>query len=175
MVKLSKLFKKQTVEDNRKQVKVLFVCMGNICRSPTAHGVFQSLVDVQGLGKQILVDSAGTHSYHKGSQPDLRSQAVARGHDVELSKLRARQIISEDFLKFDFILAMDQSNYSNMQRLQPEGSPAKLAMMLEYSEKYSQLEIPDPYYGDDGFELVFDMTDDASAGLLRKIRDQYSI
>ena len=158
-----------------KQVKVLFVCLGNICRSPTAHGVFQSLVDDEGLGKQILVDSAGTHSYHVGNPPDLRSQAAAHGQGVDLSKLSARQFISADFLTFDFLLAMDQSNYSNMQLVQPKAPHAKLAMMLEYSDKYSQLEVPDPYYGDDGFELVFDMIADASAGLLSVIRKQYLI
>lgn len=163
------------VDTNTRRLSVLFVCMGNICRSPTAHGVFQALVDEQGLSEHIFVDSAGTHSYHLGSSPDLRSQTTARGHDVELSHLSARQFIANDFLEFDFLLAMDRSNNTNMLRLQPEQPKAKLAMLLAYSEKYSQLEIPDPYYGDDGFERVFDMIADASAGLLRAIRNQYSI
>lgn len=158
-----------------KQVKVLFVCMGNICRSPTAHGVFQSLVDAENLGEKILVDSAGLHSFHVGNPPDLRSQAAARGHGVELSQLSARQFVSADFLKFDILLAMDESNYSGMQRLQPEISPGQLSMMLEYSGKYDQTEIPDPYYGDDGFELVYDMVADACDGLLKTIRQQNNI
>lgn len=175
MFGLSFLKSKKVPVSDTKMVRVLFVCTGNICRSPTAHGVFQSLVDEQGLGDQVLVDSAGTHSYFKSSQPDLRSQAAAKGHGVKLSGLRSRKLVSDDFLKFDFLLAMDCSNYESIQLLQPEAPRAKIAMMLEYSEKYSQLEIPDPYYGDDGFELVFDMVADASAGLLRAIRRQYSI
>lgn len=163
------------IMSDSKKIKVLFICMGNICRSPTAHGVFQALVNEQGLGNQILVDSAGTHSYHIGSPPDLRSQAAARGKGVELSKLSARQLVSDDFEIFNYMVAMDESNYSKIQRLQPEDSCVKLAMMLDYSDKYSQREIPDPYYGDDGFELVFDMVADASNGLLKVIRNQYSI
>ncbi len=172
---LNKLFNKQPVKDNRKRVKVLFVCMGNICRSPTAQGVFQSLVDAESLGDNILVDSAGLHSFHVGSPPDLRSQAAARGHGVELSHLSTRQFVSADFLKFDFLLAMDESNYSGMKRLQPENPSGRLSMMLEYSSRYDRIEIPDPYYGDDGFELVYDMVADACAGLLKAIRQENSI
>lgn len=160
---------------NIKEVKVLFVCLGNICRSPTAHGVFQSLVDAEGLGEIIFVDSAGLHSFHVGSPPDLRSQAAARGHGVELSHLRARQFVSNDFLDFDFLLAMDESNYSGMQRLQPDNARGQLSMMLEYSSKHDATEIPDPYYGDDGFELVYDMVADACTGLLKIIRQQNNI
>ena len=149
--------------------------MGNICRSPTAHGVFQSLVDELGLNSQISVDSAGTHGYHLGNSPDIRSQAVARKRGVDLSSLKARQFSSEDFLEFDYLLAMDQSNYSNMERIQPDTPRAKLSLMLDYSDLYSQLEVPDPYYGEDGFELVFDMIFDASNGLLRAIREKHSI
>jgi protein-tyrosine phosphatase len=160
---------------NTKPIQVLFVCMGNICRSPTAHGVFKALVDDQGLSDQILVDSAGTHSFHAGNPPDLRSQAAALSHGVNLSKLKARALVVEDFLNFDFLIAMDRANYARMQSMQPENSPAQLAMMLEYSNEYSQHEVPDPYYGDDGFDLVFDMITDASTGLLKTIRQQYSI
>jgi protein-tyrosine phosphatase len=158
-----------------KQVKVLFVCMGNICRSPTAHGVFQSLVDAECLDEKILIDSAGLVSFHVGNSPDLRSQAAARGHGVELSHLSARQFVSADFVSFDFLVAMDESNYSGMQRLQPENPRGQLSMMLEHSSKYDQTEIPDPYYGDDGFELVYDMVADACAGLLATIRQQNNI
>jgi protein-tyrosine phosphatase len=158
-----------------KEVKVLFVCMGNICRSPTAHGVFQSLVDAASLSEKILIDSAGLHSFHVGNPPDLRSQTVARGHGVELSHLVARQFVSADFMNFDFLLAMDESNYSGMQRLLPKSPRGQLSMMLEYSSKYDQTEIPDPYYGDDGFELVYDMVTDACAGLLKTIQQQNNI
>jgi protein-tyrosine phosphatase len=158
-----------------KQVKVLFVCMGNICRSPTAHGVFQSMVDAESLDEQILIDSAGLHSFHVGNSPDLRSQAAARGHGVDLSHLSARQFFPSDFMDFDFLLAMDQSNYSDMQRLQPVRPRGQLFMMLEYSNKYDQSEIPDPYYGNDGFELVYDMVADSCTGLLKTIRQKNNI
>jgi len=160
---------------NKDKVAVLFVCMGNICRSPTAHGVFQAMVDELGLSDRILVDSAGTHSYHIGSPPDLRSQDTAQSRGVALTGLRARQFESEDFLDFDFLLAMDHSNLSNMLALSPDSARGRLELMLDYSEIYKQKEVPDPYYGNDGFELVFDMISDASVGLLKHIRQQYSL
>ena len=153
---------------------MLFVCMGNICRSPTAHGVFQAMVDDQGLSDRILVDSAGTHSYHIGSLPDIRSQDTAKTRGVDLTGLRARQFESDDFFDFDFLLAMDHSNLSNMSSLRTTNPRARLELMLEYSQKYKQKEVPDPYFGNDGFELVYDLISDASAGLLRHIRQQYS-
>ena len=159
---------------NKDKVSVLFVCMGNICRSPTAHGVFQALVDEQGLSDRILVDSAGTHSYHVGSPPDIRSQATAQSRGVDLTGLRARRFVSDDFLDFDFLLAMDQANLTDMSSLRPGNARAQLDLMLEFSEKFMQKEIPDPYFGNDGFDLVFDMISDASAGLLRHIRQRYS-
>ena len=159
---------------NKDKVAVLFVCMGNICRSPTAHGVFQAMVDEQGLDDRIMVDSAGTHSYHIGSPPDMRSQDIARSRGVDLTRLRARQFESDDFLDFDFLLPMDHSNLSNMLSLRPDSARARLELMLDYSDKYKQKEVPDPYFGSDGFELVFDMISDASAGLLKHIRQQYS-
>ena len=161
--------------NNKKQIKVLFVCMGNICRSPTAHGVFKTMVDEQGLSDRILVDSAGTHSYHIGSPPDLRSQDTAQSRGVDLTVLRARQFESEDFLDFDFLLAMDHSNLSNMSALRPDSVRGRLELMLDYSEIYKQKEVPDPYFGNDGFELAFDMISDASVGLLKHIRQHYSL
>jgi protein-tyrosine phosphatase len=160
---------------NNPTISVLFVCMGNICRSPTAHGVFQALVDKHGLGDRISVDSAGTHSYHIGSTPDPRSQHTARSRGVDLSQLRARQFRSEDFLDFDYLIAMDRSNFTQMAAVKPDEARARLDLMLDYSEKYDQKEVPDPYFGDDGFELVFDMVNEASEGLLRHIREQHRI
>lgn len=157
----------------QKPVKVLFVCMGNICRSPTAHGVFQSRVDAEGLGELILVDSAGTHSYHIGSPPDLRSQAVAKARGIDLGGLSARRFIAEDFFEFDYLLGMDRSNLADMLAIKPENASAQVDLMLAYSDRFGQQEIPDPYFGNDGFDLVFDMIDDAAHGLLRKIRAQY--
>ena len=156
-------------------VKVLFVCMGNICRSPTAHGVFQSLVDEQGLGESIQVDSAGTHSYHIGTPPDLRSQAMAKSRGVDLGDLRARRFVSADFTEFDYLLGMDHDNLANMLALMPDASSAQVKLMLEYSDRFEQQEIPDPYFGEDGFDMVFDMIDDAARGLLRDIRSQHGI
>jgi len=156
-------------------VKVLFVCMGNICRSPTAHGVFQSLVDEQGLGGSIQVDSAGTHSYHTGSPPDLRSQAIAKSRGIDLTGLRARRFVSNDFIEFDYLLGMDRANLADMLALKPDASGAGVKLLLEYSDSFEQQEIPDPYFGEDGFDLVFDMIDDASRGLLRDIRSQHGI
>jgi len=161
--------------NNEAKVSVLFVCMGNICRSPTAHGVFQALVDKNGLGEKIVVDSAGTHSYHIGSTPDPRSQHTARSRGVDLSRLRARQFQSKDFLDFDYLIAMDRSNFTQMAAIKPDEARARLDLMLDYSSRYDQKEVPDPYFGDDGFELVFDMVDEASEGLLRHIREQHRI
>jgi len=161
--------------NNREQVKVLFVCMGNICRSPTAHGVFQAMVDEQHLGDSILVDSAGTHSYHIGSPPDRRSQRIALARGVDLAELRARQFNSDDFLDFDFLLAMDRSNLLDMSSIRPGKPRARLDLMLDFSDSSVQKEVPDPYFGNDGFELVFDLISDASAGLLAHIRQKHSL
>ena len=158
-----------------KPVRVLFVCMGNICRSPTAHGVFQALVEKEGLGSAIQVDSAGTHSYHIGSRPDSRSQATAKQRGVDLSKLRGRRFIADDFTDFDYLLGMDQSNIENMRAIKPESATARLQLMLEYSKQYSAVEVPDPYFGNDGFDLVFNMIDDAAHGLLQHIRREHRL
>ena len=137
-------------------VKVLFVCMGNICRSPTAQGVFQSLVDQQGLGESIQVDSAGTHSYHIGSPPDLRSQATAQSRGIDLAGLRARRFVTTDFTEFDYLLGMDNANLADMLAIKPDDETrARVKLMLEYADKFEQREVPDPYFGEDGFDLVF--------------------
>ena len=158
-----------------KPVRVLFVCMGNICRSPTAHGVFEALVEEQGLGGSIRVDSAGTHSYHVGSAPDPRSQATARAHGVDLSGLRARRFVSGDFVDFDYLLAMDRGNLADMLAIKPANARARTELMLDYATGSRAREIPDPYYGNDGFELVYEMVTDASRGLLRHIRERHGI
>ena len=122
----------------------------------------------------IQVDSAGTHSYHIGSPPDPRSQATARDRGVDLSTQRARRFESADFVDFDYVLGMDNDNLVNMLAIKPEQPTARVGLMLEYSSS-SQVEVPDPYFGDAGFERVFDLIDDASRGLLRSIREQYDI
>ncbi len=153
-----------------KQVSVLFVCMGNICRSPTAEGLFRQAVEKAGLAKHIEIDSAGTHSYHVGSQPDARAQAASLKRGIDLSALRGRQAQSRDFTKFDYILAMDNSNYTDLMQL-AGGSASNLHMFLDFSDRFSETDVPDPYYGgDQGFEHVLDLIEDASKGLLVHIQ-----
>lgn len=155
------------------KVSVVFVCMGNICRSPTAEGVFQQLVNNAGLQDHIGVDSAGTHSYHIGSGPDRRSQATARARGIDLSRLRARRFEADDFHQFDYVIGMDRENRLNMEAIRPDDSDRPVHLMLDFSNKYNQQrEVPDPYFGDDGFDLVFDMVEDAARGLLAEIRER---
>ena len=152
-------------------VKVLFVCMGNICRSPTAEGVFRHLVNQHKAEDYIFIDSAGTHAYHVGEQPDRRSQATATSRNIDMSKQRARKVTTEDFDEFDHILAMDHSNYSDLISICPPHLQHKVELFMTYSDNFSESEVPDPYYGGaQGFEHVFDLVEDASLGLLRKLR-----
>ncbi len=152
-------------------VKVLFVCMGNICRSPTAHGVFEGLVEKAGLSQQILVDSAGTHAYHVGNPPDPRSQQTALSRGFDLSSQRARKAEREDFLQFDYVLAMDQDNYQHLRALCPPGMEEKLSLFMAFAPELGLEEVPDPYYGGSrGFDKVFDMVEVAAQGLLEDIR-----
>ncbi len=153
------------------QVRVLFCCMGNICRSPTAHGVFEGMVREAGLSERIFVDSAGTHAYHLGEAPDRRSQETASKRGYDLSRQRARKVRGEDFLEFDYVLAMDQDNYYNLQAICPPGYEARLALFLDFAPELGQREVPDPYYGGpNGFEQVFDLVEAASRGLLAEIQ-----
>lgn len=157
-------------------VKVLFVCMGNICRSPTAQGVFEKLVDEHALGGQIQIDSAGTHAYHVGEPPDARATEAARRRGVSLDKQRARRFNAADFEEFDYVLAMDSSNYADMSALCPPEHSARLRLFLEFTQATGLTEVPDPYYGGaTGFERVLDMIEEAAAGLLADIRQQHGI
>lgn len=154
-------------------VKVLFVCMGNICRSPTAEGVFRQAVRDAGMEDRFLIDSAGTHDYHVGAPPDARAGRAAAGRGYDLSALRGRQVSRRDFNEFDYILAMDAENLANLRRICPPEQAHKLALFLEHSENFSEREVPDPYYGGaQGFERVLDMVEDASRGLLRKLEKE---
>lgn len=151
-------------------MKVLFVCLGNICRSPTAEGVFRQYVEQAGLSDTITIDSAGTADWHIGKAPDPRTQASAAKRGYDLSSLRGRQATAEDLAKFDLILAMDKSNLSNLQAIQPADSKAELALYLPRFG-ISPDEVPDPYYGgEDGFELVLDMLEQASQALLDEVK-----
>lgn len=153
-----------------KQVSVLFVCMGNICRSPTAQGVFESLVQRSGLAEVIRIDSAGTHAYHIGNQPDSRSQQAALGRGVDLSKQRARQVQTTDFSDFDYVLAMDLHNLQALQRFAQAQQAKNLQLFMEFASRWREREVPDPYYGgSQGFERVLDMIEDASEGLLEHL------
>jgi protein-tyrosine phosphatase len=149
---------------------VLFVCTGNICRSPTAEGVFRHLARERGVLDLLRVDSAGTHEYHVGEAPDPRAieHAARRGYD--LSPLRARQVSGADFREFDRILAMDRGHLRQLKAMAPAGSPARVAMFLDHSGSWRGLDVPDPYYGGSrGFEEVLDMVEEASARLLEEI------
>lgn len=155
-------------------VKVLFVCLGNICRSPSAEGVFRKLVTDQGLGEYIQIDSAGTHAYHVGSPPDERARAAALQRGIDMSGLRGRQVDEGDFYLFDYILAMDRDNEYNLQQICPPDHETKLRLFMDYADNWNEREVPDPYYGGHaGFERVLDMIEDAAAGLLEDIRKNH--
>ncbi len=147
--------------------------MGNICRSPTAHGVFESLIEREGISHLIEVDSAGTHAYHVGEAPDQRAQKTALLRGCDLSSQKARRAKQADFHHFDFILAMDYDNYRNLRDMAPPGTEEKLFMFLDFAPGLGIRDVPDPYYGGrDGFERVFDMVEEAAMGLLQHIRSQ---
>jgi protein-tyrosine phosphatase len=151
-------------------VFVLFVCMGNICRSPTAHGVFQSRVLDLGWGDRVVVDSAGTHNYHPDAPPDARSQAHAKRRGYDLSALRARQVTEHDFVQADLIVAMDAANIQNLEQRCPPEHRQKLRLLTEFCQKYDAEEVPDPYYGGaQGFERVLDLIEDACEGLVQHL------
>ncbi len=150
---------------------VLFVCMGNICRSPTADGVFRHQLVQQGLGAKIQVDSAGTHNYHPDSPPDARTQAHAARRGYDLSGLRARQIVAADFAAFDLILAMDWDNLAILKSSCPPEHRHKLRRLTEFCQHFDSPVVPDPYYGGAaGFENVLDLVEDACTGLLEHVQ-----
>ncbi|MGR9072917.1 MAG: low molecular weight protein-tyrosine-phosphatase [Gammaproteobacteria bacterium] len=153
------------------KIKILFVCMGNICRSPTAQGVFADLIKKQNIEDFFMVDSAGTHAYHIGEAPDPRAQKAAQERGIELGHLRARKVIMGDFEDFDYLLAMDDDNFSLLFRSCPDNHKHKIKYFLEYAPHLGTREVPDPYYGGDyGFERVLDMVEDASAGFVDQLR-----
>jgi protein-tyrosine phosphatase len=153
-------------------VRVLFVCLGNICRSPTAEGVLRHLAAQEAPRLKVEIDSAGTADYHIGAAPDPRSQRAALRRGIDISGLRARQVTEHDFLRFDLILAMDRANLRELQSLQPDRASARLKLFMEYAPSLGVLEVPDPYYGDaSGFENVLDLAAAASRGLLASLQD----
>jgi len=157
-------------------VKILFVCLGNICRSPTAQGVFRRKAEQAGLSDAIATDSAGTAHWHVGKSPDSRSSQVAASRGVDISDLRARQVSPEDFHAFDYVLAMDHSNLSDLQAMAPADCKASVGLFLSYRSGGETDEVPDPYYGGaSGFETVLDLIEDASDGLLADVRRTHSL
>ena len=153
------------------KIKVLFVCMGNICRSPTAEGVFVKLIKDRALEADFLVDSAGTHAYHEGEVPDSRSQQAALLRDVKLAHIRARKVVMGDFEDFDYLLAMDDDNYALLMNACPEHYKTKIHYFLDYAPHLKVREVPDPYYGGVyGFEKVLDLIEEASVGFLESLK-----
>jgi protein-tyrosine phosphatase len=155
---------------NKPKISVLFVCMGNICRSPTAEGVFRHLVTDSGLDESIHIDSAGTHAYHVGEPPDRRARAAAERRGISLEDIQARRVQPDDFERFSYIIAMDQDNLAILEEQSVGEHREKLRLFLDFSSG-PEREVPDPYYGGaTGFERVLDLVEDAGRGLLEELR-----
>jgi protein-tyrosine phosphatase len=151
--------------------KVLFVCMGNICRSPTAQGVFRKMVAEAGLESVVQVESAGTHAYHVGEPPDARALQASKRRGVEIGDLRARQVTQDDFRDFDLILAMDWENLALLQQQCPRAHKHKLHLLMRFAGEHDAATVPDPYYGGpEGFNTVLDYVEDACQGLIEVVR-----
>lgn len=162
---------------SKAMVKVLFVCMGNICRSPMAEGVFRRMLEGVGLVEQVYVDSAGTHSYHIGAPPDSRSQITALSRGVDLRGIRARRVTTTDFVEFDYVLAMDRANYQDLlAACQDAELRSRIRLFMDFAPALPEREVPDPYYGGPtGFERVMDLVEEGAQGLLLHLRERYRI
>ena len=153
-----------------KQQSVLFVCLGNICRSPLAEGIFRFHVDELGLTDVLMIDSAGTGGWHEGEPPDRRSIAVAARHDIDLTALRARQVQASDFESFDLIIGMDKSNVANLHRIAPESAKDRIHLFSTLALD-ADWDVPDPYYGGpDGFEAVYQMLSEGCMSLAERLK-----
>lgn len=151
-------------------MRILFVCMGNICRSPTAEGVFRHMLATQAPQLQIEIDSAGTHDYHVGAPPDRRAIAAAQRRGIDLSALRARMVASEDFAHYDLILAMDDENLTELKRRAPPAHHERIRLMMDFAPQAVSRAVPDPYYGGaQGFEEVLDLLEEAARGLVQEL------
>jgi protein-tyrosine phosphatase len=152
-------------------MRILFVCMGNICRSPSAEGVFRSLLAARAPQLAVEIDSAGTHAYHVGEPPDDRAIAAARRRGIDLSSLRARRVQASDFDYYDLIVAMDEQNLSELRRRAPAARQDRIRLMMEFVPSSPVRAVPDPYYGGpQGFEQVLDLLEEAAEGLLRELQ-----
>lgn len=157
------------------KTRVLFVCLGNICRSPTAQAVFEVKAKEAGLDHLLEIDSCGTGSWHIGQEPDERTQKAAMQRGYDMSHLRARRLMPDDFYRFDYILAMDTRNLADVMKKSPEDFKGRVQLLLDYSADKKLLEVPDPYYGEqDGFERVLALVESACDGLLETIRKQHA-
>ena len=153
--------------------KLLFVCMGNICRSPLAEGICRAKAQQLGLLDTLFIDSAGTHGYHPGASPDQRAQMVATSHGIDISGLRARQVQTDDLVTFDYVLAMDNTNYHALQTLSRVEQRHKIQRLLDFATELPEDEVPDPYYGEQqDFVRVFELVTIAVDGLLRRLQQQ---
>lgn len=154
-------------------MKILFVCTGNICRSPTAEGVARRWIAMSGLEGQVHVESAGISGHHVGESPDPRSQTAAQRRGYDLSRLRARKVEPRDFAEFDLLLAMDRDHFHYLRDKAPEGTRHKVRMFLSFAPRGSRDDVPDPYYGGaKGFDAVLDLCEEAVQGLLEEIRPE---
>ena len=152
-------------------IRVLFVCMGNICRSPTAQGVFESLAERAGLRAHLEIDSAGTHAYHVGKPPDERARVAAARRGIDIGGQRARHVEEADYGQWDYILAMDEDNLAILQANCPAEHRERIRLFLDFAPDNPEREVPDPYYGGaTGFERVLDLVEQAAEGLLADIR-----
>ena len=157
-------------------IRVLFVCLGNICRSPSAEGTFRKILQDESLEGHVEVDSAGLGHWHIGNPPDDRAQASARKRGIELGGLRARQVARGDFDAFDYVIAMDHANHSELRARSDAARHERIHLFMDFSDEYSLDEVPEPYYGGElGFERALDMIESASRGLLAEIRRRHSI
>jgi protein-tyrosine phosphatase len=177
--KLRRIVTKTEVEPNEESEEsafaytILFVCMGNICRSPTAEGAFKHVLAERAPDLSIRADSAGTHAYHVGHPPDPRAQRAAERRGIDLSEQKARRVQEEDFASFDLVIAMDELNLEVLVELSPPEYHDRIKLFLDYAPQLGRRDVPDPYYGgNNGFELVLDLIEDASIGLLEQLRDK---
>ncbi len=156
---------------NTTKTRVLMVCMGNICRSPTAEAVLRHKLQAAGLDKRVEVDSAGTYGGHIGEPPDARAQRQAKLRGYDMSRLRARRLTAEDFERFDWVIAMDEDNMSRMAELAPDGHGARLELLMAHARRHTGVSaVPDPYYGPPaGFDRVLDLIEDACEGLVSEL------
>jgi len=162
--------------NDRKKISILFCCMGNICRSPTAEGVFRALVEREGLTDFFEIDSAGTHAYHVGNPPDERARQAALRCGVDLGRLRARRVSDEDFERFDYILAMDRENLEELETICPGEYRERLQLFLSFAPDLGIDEVPDPYYGGtSGFDRVLSMVEEGGAALLEALRRRHEM